>query len=98
MVVTLPIQEIAMTGRIAAVVKKHDEAIGIGVRKRPQQNCIHYAEDRCVRADSDRERNEGDCREGGCLKKIAERIAKILKKGFHVFFRYRPTITEENME
>ena len=46
----------------------HDEAVGVRIRKRREQDRVDHAEDRRVRADAEREREHGDESEPGDLR------------------------------
>ena len=56
---------------------------GIAESQGPEQNAIHNAENRGVRADAERERQDGNRRETGAFCQKAERVAQILQQSLH---------------
>ena len=81
----LPVQEDAAVGdgKSAGVgnLGNLDEAVGVGVRQRLQQQGVDDAEDRGVRADAEREREHGHQDEAGRFGKLADREAEIGEHG-----------------
>jgi hypothetical protein len=59
-----------------------DQSFGIMIRQRAQQDGIDDAEDRGVRANAERESENGDDREGRRFQKLTKRIAKIGNHNF----------------
>src|SRR5262245_700091 len=51
-----------------AIHPQHDDPVRFAVSQRLEQNSIDDAEDGCVRADAERQRENGDRRETGILK------------------------------
>ena len=60
-------------------------ALRIGDRQRPQQHRVDQAEDRRVRADAQRQRQDGDEAESGALDEHPEGVFEVLKE--HVSFQ-----------
>ncbi len=64
-------------------VPEDDEAVGIRVGQRAQQERAGDAEDRGVRADAQRDREHGGEREPGRLPEGPERVAEVLRERLH---------------
>jgi hypothetical protein len=62
----------------------HRELVRRGIGQRPQQHTARDAENRAVRADAQREREDRRDREGRTTAQHASRIADVAKKGFEV--------------
>jgi hypothetical protein len=60
-----------------------DEAIRLPVRERTQQHRVDDAEDRGVRADSEREGEDDDRGEGRALGETAEAVTDVAEEGVH---------------
>jgi hypothetical protein len=62
-----PVDEIERVGQatrpVGSKLRHHHQAIGLGIRQRPQQRGIGDGEHRAVGADAEREREYGDQRE-----------------------------------
>ena len=67
--------------QIGARFADPDQALGFRIRQRPQQHRIDDAEEGRVRADPDREQEDGDGGEPGTLADRAKRVAEILAEG-----------------
>ena len=74
----------ALDARARKRVVEKDEAVGFGIRQRPQQHGADDGEDRGVGADAERQRQDGGQREGAILAEQPEREAEILNQSFHV--------------
>src|ERR1051326_7114628 len=61
----------------------HDEALCVGIRQRPKQNYIDDAEDRRVRADAQRQCDDGNGREARSLQEISCSVTNITEKRIH---------------
>ena len=48
-----------------------------------EENAVHQAEDGGVRADAERERNDGDGGETAMLQQHAESVADVVQEGCH---------------
>jgi GNAT superfamily N-acetyltransferase len=59
-----------------------DDAVRVRIRKGLQQYGIHETEDRRVRADTERERQQGDDGDARCLAQHACGVAQVLNDGF----------------
>ena len=59
-------------------VPHEHQPVGGRIRQRPQQNLIEEAEDRRVRPDPERQRQNSDEREDGLLPQCPQRVAKVL--------------------
>jgi hypothetical protein len=57
--------------------------LGIGERERPEEDRVHYAEDRAVRADPERQRHDDDRRKLGRFEQRPEGINQILAECVH---------------
>jgi hypothetical protein len=56
------------------------KSVGVPVRERPQQHCIHHAENCSVRADPQRQREHGHEGEAGISPQHRQAKPKILKE------------------
>ena len=65
---------------------KKDDAFGVRKRQRPQKNAVHQAKDGGVRADAERERNNGDGGEAFLLQQHAGSVADVVQEGCHPQF------------
>ena len=88
------LDEVVKFGRrdVVAVVGNSDarethpddhEAARIPVRQRTEEHAIHHAEDRCVRADAERERQHRNGGEAGVLRQHPYSVPQILEKCRH---------------
>ena len=59
------------------------QAIRIGVAERPQEHGVDEAEDRAVGADTERQREHGDQREGRRLRQRAQRLPQVEEQRAH---------------
>lgn len=66
-------------------MKDPDDLMRILVRQRLQQNGIDDAEDGCVGADPQRQRQQRDDRESGALEQTPNGVADVLTKRVHGF-------------
>src|ERR1043166_4443584 len=57
-------------------------------RKRTEENAVHQAEDGGIRADTERERNDGDGGEAFVLQQHAESVADVVQGGCHSQFTW----------
>ena len=57
----------------------HHEAIGIRIGQRPQEHGVHDAEDRAVRTDAERKRNDGDRCEPGRAREHSRGIPHVAR-------------------
>jgi hypothetical protein len=71
-----------------------DDAFGVRKRKRTEENAVHQAKDRGVRADAERERNDGDGGEAFVLQQHAESVADVVQEGCHPQFTWVSAIME----
>src|SRR5205085_10082617 len=60
-----------------------DDAFGVRERRRTEENAVHQAEDRGVRADAESERENGNRGKTFVLEEHPEAITKILKECVH---------------
>ena len=71
MILLAPIEEIGGGGSVASetngtsVFENHDDAIGIGVGKRPEDHCAERREDSAIGSDAERQRYECNSGEHG---------------------------------
>ncbi len=63
---------------VGRAIADRDETIRIGIRKRTQQDGVHDGEDRGVRADAERQREDGRGGEAGCAPQHAQAVADVL--------------------
>ena len=61
-----------------------DDAFGVRKRKRTKENAVDQAEDGGVRADSERERNNGDGGEAGIFEKHSPGVPQIAPYAFYI--------------
>ncbi len=73
----------AHLGHLLGPLGEEDQAIGLGVRERAQQDRVDHAEDRGVGADPQCERRDRDEREAGRLPQRADREADVAPELFH---------------
>ncbi len=72
---------------MSGVLPNHDQAIGILVGERPEEDAVDHAKDGAVRADAEGEREHGDGGERRRTPKHAQAIAQILHQFFdHMAF------------
>ncbi len=62
----------------AAVMQQSDQAVGVAIVERVEEDGIHHAEDRGIGADAEREREDGEESEARRPQQGARTIAKIL--------------------
>jgi hypothetical protein len=55
----------------------HREAVGLGIRERPQQHAIDHGVNRGVGADAQPERQNGSERESGILQEDANGVSEV---------------------
>ncbi len=85
----LPVRVVARRRRVArearggVVLPDEDDAIGIGVRQRPDQDGVDRGEDRRVGADAEGQRRDRDRGEARRLSQQAKAVAQIGEKGVH---------------
>jgi hypothetical protein len=72
---------------IANVPPHPDESIRLWVRKRLKHNCIDKTEDRGVRSDAERKRDQRNDREAWSLQQAAKSVANVFDYGVHHFAR-----------
>ena len=81
-VVFFPIEIIRVRDRDARLFRLrlgHDhESVGLGIRERPEQDRVDHAEDGGVRADAEREGENGDEGEARRFAQLAKSEAKII--------------------
>src|SRR6266581_1333843 len=65
---------------------QNDQLPGIPDRKPPQQHLIEQGKDRRVRADAQRQRQNGNKRKAGILPKHPQAVAHVLQERVHLFF------------
>ena len=63
-------------------IADHNQLTGVLHRDRFQQECIHQAENRGVRADTQRQRSYNDEHERGRSPKYSQRITQIFQQDF----------------
>ena len=78
-----------MSAPLCSGAVKLDQLRRLVHRERSQQSGIDQAEDRSVRADAERHRNDGERGESGMFQKLAKAEADILQKCFHKCARFR---------
>ena len=78
-----PVNEIGWGHGIAALVQNHNQPSIILIWKRSQQHSIDYAENRSVRPNPERQRDDRHSGESRVLPQGADCIAQIMKQGFH---------------
>jgi hypothetical protein len=69
-------------GGVEARAGEDHEAIRLGVRQRAQQKGIRYGENRRVRANAERQRQDGDQAKSGAFRQHARREPEILQHAF----------------
>src|ERR1041385_149488 len=83
-VLLFPVEEVGRCATPAAVrwyvLPQGDETIGLPVRQRVEQDRIHDAEDRGVRTDAKRERDDGNRRHEGMLPQHPNTVFQILEE------------------
>src|SRR5579884_826263 len=84
MVLALPIEKVCRSLPSVPLAHKRDQPIWIGIRQCPQKHRVHNAEDRSVRANAKRQREQSNGSKERRLSEIAKRITKILEEGIHV--------------
>ena len=65
------------------VPRQPGELLWLAKRQRPQQDCIHYAEDSNIRTDAQRQGQNRHDREAWILREHVQGIAKVLPKSPH---------------
>src|SRR5207245_987786 len=80
-VVTFPIEIIRESdGKLLSwsggLGQNHD-ALGVWIRKRPEQDRVNDAKDGGVRADAERERQDRNCSKGRLFRERSHRIAEV---------------------
>ena len=74
---------------MGGIFPHHHQLFRVFEGERPQQHGIHGAKDYSVCADTERDRNNSNAREGRILRQRAQRIAQILPEvGKHVDFLF----------
>src|ERR1043165_3474347 len=68
---------------LAFTAPRHDEPVRLCIRQRPKQNCIDNAEDRSVRPDAQRQRDDGNRREARALHEISCRVTNLTQDKIH---------------
>jgi hypothetical protein len=63
------------------VLPENDEAIGIGVGERFEEDCVTDAEDRCIGSNAQCQCHDRCCGEAGVLAEVAPGIDKIGDEG-----------------
>jgi len=58
------------------------KAIWLVIRQRPEQRGVDDAENRSVRADSERQRQRGDQREAGMFQQHSRSVSQVLPERF----------------
>ncbi len=87
--IALPIEEVGV-GKIGGVFKSsivehdHNQAVGVAVGERGQDNAFDHAEDGGVRADAEGEGEDRDGGESGRAREEAQGVADVLPKGVHL--------------
>lgn len=61
------------------LVPDHHQAIGVGIRKRAQEQGVDDAEDRGICADPERERKHGGKREAWGSEEASESVAEVVQ-------------------
>src|SRR5579859_1640761 len=74
---------------MALVAPNQNQAVGILVRKRPNQNRVDHAEYRGVGADAKGKRDQGDGGETGAVAQLAHGITNILEQSGHFYLLTR---------
>src|SRR4030095_4392423 len=64
-------------------VVNDNEPLRIPIRKRPQEHCVDYTENRAVRSNSEREREQDDQREARGFAKTSKGVPDVLEPGIH---------------
>src|SRR6266567_2901282 len=57
--------------------------MSVSVRQRSQYQSVHHAEDRRVRANAQRQRDHGNCRESGMLQQASDTVTNVLEEILH---------------
>ncbi len=84
LIVLLPVEKVWIGDR--AVLKvwlalvQHDELLGMRIGKRIEQDTVDHRKERSVRADAERERQDGDRREAGAFAQRANGESNILRQ------------------
>ncbi len=73
----------ACAGAVGEGVEEEDEAVGVWKGRGFEQDGIDYGEDGGIRADAERQGEDGGEGEAGALAEGAECVFQILKEGFH---------------
>ena len=60
------------------VLVEDDEPLGVRIRQRPKEDGVNDAEDRGVRADAERQREDGNKGEAWCFPKLTNGVAKFV--------------------
>jgi hypothetical protein len=63
------------------LVPDHDEAAGVGVGERAQEEGVHHAEDGGIRADAEGEGQHGGDGEAGGAEETSNRVSKVVPHG-----------------
>src|SRR5262245_40245196 len=88
-VLLLPVEEVPHVDHIltawirAPSFPHHHQPVGVGVRQGLQQHGMHYAEDRRIRADAERQRDHGHDRERRLLEQRTRALAQVLPQSLH---------------
>jgi len=80
MVLVAPVDVVGDRDGTRAGVHHGEQAVRVFVRERAEQHGVHGAEDGCVRADSQGERDHGDGRKTGSAQQRAGSVAEILRE------------------
>src|SRR5437868_4866117 len=73
-----PAREVPRGALCLSLTEKHQLASLIHRGQTTQQNSIEGAEDRCVRADAEGQRKDGDHREAGALAQLPDGVADVM--------------------
>jgi len=65
---------------------QYDQLFTLRVRQWFQQNAIHHTKESCVRANTQRQRQQCDQREAGVLAQHTNSITEVLKESAHECF------------
>ena len=84
-VVLLPVEEVQRRDAVALALRRllehADDALGLVVGQRLQQNPVHEAENGDIGADADGQRQDGDDRKSPAVLQRASGVAQILAEG-----------------
>ena len=67
-----------------------NQTVRVAVGQRLQEHGVHGAEDRCVRADAEGQRQDGNRRKARSLDKHPQAVARVLNEGFYEV--YAPSV------